>query len=91
MGPCTLLFGPLVEKAVTVVQARLASGYLDLIDTIIAVTPMTVFQVFDSLLMVVTGTIALAFAKLISAVHGLAVNGALPALYTVKNGFRHSI
>jgi len=75
LGPCTLLFGTLVEKPVVVIQALLASGYLDFIDTIVTATPMTAFDVFNSLLMLVSGTMAMAFATLKNRTGKLVMKG----------------
>lgn len=64
IGPTVLLFGPAVAKSVTVVQACLASGYLSLMNSIIAIQPDSVMVVFEGGFYMLTGALALAFAAL---------------------------
>lgn len=63
-GLVTLLFGPMVENSVIVLQAILASGYDHLIQMFILFEPRDLFNVIGSLIIFICGVITLAFAAI---------------------------
>lgn len=64
LGPCTLFFGPLVGKSVTVIQSVLASGYLGVLNSIMAVRSDTVFTVLEGTFFMLSGALTMSFATL---------------------------
>ena len=56
VGSTTLFCGPLVEKSVTVVQALLSSGYLDVIASLQSINKYTVYVSLEGLFYLFAGT-----------------------------------
>ena len=64
VGSTTLFCGPLVEKSVTVVQALLSSGYLDVIASLQSINKYTVYVSLEGLFYLFAGTFTMSFATL---------------------------
>jgi len=64
LGFANLFFGAATEKLTTVVQAALASGYSELIDMMLTITPANGFGVIEGTIFWVTGTMTMAFASI---------------------------
>jgi hypothetical protein len=64
LGFANLFFGTSTEKLTTMVQAGLASGYTELIDSILSITPENAFGTIERIVYVVSGTLTMGYAAI---------------------------
>lgn len=76
-GPGALFCGPAVDKAVVLLQAVLAAGYLEAIGVLQALSYSNVETAFEAVIFLITGTITVALATLKSPNTRKVMNGML--------------
>jgi hypothetical protein len=64
LGFANLFFGTSTEKLTTMVQAGLASGYTELIDSILSITPENAFNSIERIVYVISGTVTMGYAAI---------------------------
>lgn len=74
-GLATVIFGPMIESSVVVLQAMLAGGYDSIIKTIVLSEPRDLFNVLGSCIVYACGVISLSFASIKSKLINTGMQG----------------